>query len=516
MRHFRHSPFCILHSAFCIALALTALCVMSAGCASTPPDKDYFSVQLPYYRGMVSEARRTPEVHLGAAFGKAETNAVAGRTLSVTVRDPQGRKVLDYAGTFGDGKALAFDAPLTADAPVGEYKVKAVTTDAEGRKVRADGVFKVVPVRKGQVFVDQDGGLIADGKPWFPFGFYHVLVTNDVDAIADLGIDLMQTWRGYIERPGMVDRLRSRGVRVAVETAAWGQVVNNFYGRWKRKIPPVIPFETNENFRAFADLLISNPDIVAFHYTADECGFAEIPGVKRIRDYWHALDEDHPTYLVTTRDYRMHDGADIFGVDTYPRAFGRKRPMTDVSGLVDHVTSNTPYGQCVIAVPQGFGHSGKSNKAPHIHNESREEQFCMSYLAMVHGAKGLFWYTWWDGNDQGAVFDAELRQTIKQIIDEAREFKLALLVPDAVTFRSEDGKVHARLCGDASTGRFLITVNGSDDPSDGVFKNAALKGQKLEPLFDTPAAQPDKNGQMKVAFKGAARAVWRVAPDGTR
>ncbi len=138
----------------------------------------------------------------------------------------------------------------------------------------------------------------------------------------------------------------------------------------------------------------------------------------------------------------------------------------------------------------------------------------MSYLAMVHGAKGLFWYCWWDGNEQGALYDLDLRQTIKKVIDEVNVFKLALLVPDAVTFRSEDDKVHARLCGDETTGRFLIAVNGSDDPSDGVLKNDALKGLKLEPLFDTSAAQPDKNGQMKVPFKGAARAVWRVAEVG--
>ena len=488
-----------------IPLAAVAAAILS-GCASTPPDKDYFSLKLPHYRGMVSEARRTPEVHLGAAFGKAETNAVAGRPLSVTVRDPKGRKVLDYTGTFGEGKALDFDAPLTTNSPAGDYKVKAVTTDAEGRKVSVDGVFKVVPVRKGQVFVDQDGGLMADGKPWFPFGMYHVLDTNHVDGIADLGVDLCQMWRNSVVSPGMIEHLRKRGVRIAIETSAWGEVVNNFYGRWKRKVPPVCVFETNANFRAFADLLIANPDVVAFHYTADECGFAELVGVKRIKEYWHKLDEDHPTYLVTTRDPRMRDGADVFGVDNYPRFWGRKRPMTDLSNVIDHVTTNNPYGQCVIAVPQGVGHSGKGRP----HSETHEEQMCMSYLSMVHGAKGLVWYTWWDGDDQGAVFDADLRKTIKQIIDEAREFKLALLVPGAVTFRSQDGKVHARLCGDASTGRFLIAVNASDDPSDGVFRNKALKGLKLEPLFDTPKAAPNGNGEMRVKFAGAARAVWRV------
>ena len=184
----------------------------------------------------------------------------------------------------GDKKVATNSKPIevriAADSPLYGATGKAVTTDAEGRKVKSEGVFKVVPVRKGQVFVDQDGGLIADGKPWFPFGMYHVLTTNDVDGIADLGIDLCQMWRNSVERPGMIEKLRER---------------------------------------------------------------------------------------------------------------------------------------------------------------------------------------------------------------------------------------NARLCGDDTTGRYLIAVNGSDDPVDAVFRHDALKGLKLEPLFDTPAAQPDKGGRMKVAFKGAARAAWRVA-----
>ncbi|MBQ6923248.1 MAG: hypothetical protein IJQ73_01270 [Kiritimatiellae bacterium] len=504
MHHTRHPSFRILHSAFCIALA--ALCTASTGCVSTPSDKDYFAVRLPQYRGMVSEARRTPAVLLGAAFGKAETNAFAGRQLSVTVRDPKGHKVLNYAGTFGEDRALAFDVPLTADAPVGEYTVKAVTTDAGGRKIRAEGVFKVVPVRKGQVFVDQDGGLLADGKPWYPFGLYHVNNTNDVTGIAALGVDLCQMWSDNVS-PAMVEHLRRSGVRLAYETEAWPQVINSWQ-RWRSTAVPLFPFETNANFRARAELAKANPDIVAFWYTSDEGGGDEMRGIASIRKYWTAFDpEDHPVYLVTTRgDPNLKPGADIFGLDCYPRSFGAKRPMTQIADLIDKLYSVYPPGNCVIAVPQAFGRSGKGK-----HKESPEEFACMSYLCMVHGAKGLFWYCWWDGGEQGALYDADLRASIRKLTGEAKEFKLALLVPGAVTFRSADGKVHARLCGDAETGRFLIAVNGSDDPSDGVLADPALKGLKLEPLFDTPAAQPDKDGRMKVAFKGAARAVWRVA-----
>ena len=363
-------------------------------------------------------------------------------------------------------------------------------------------------MRKGQVFVDQDGGLLADGRPWYPFGLYHVSTTNDVSGIAALGIDLCQMWSDNVT-PAMIGHLRRCGVRIAYETEAWPQVINSWQ-KWRDGKPvPTFPFETNANFRANAELVKSNPDILAFWYTSDEGGGDEMRGIAKIREYWAAFDpEDHPVYLVTTRDDpNLKPGADIFGLDHYPRAFGDKKPMTGISDYIDKLYARYPAGNCVIAVPQAFGHSGKGR-----HKESPEEFACMSYLAMVHGAKGLFWYCWWDGGEQGALYDADLRAAIKQLTTEAKEFKLALLVPGAVTFRSADEKVHARLCGDAETGRFLIAVNGSDDPSDGVLADSALKGLKLEPLFDTPAAQPDKDGQMKVSFAGAARAVWRVLP----
>ena len=120
---------------------------------------EYFTVRLPEYRAMVSVARREAAVHLGAVFDDARAETFATRVAEITITGPDGAQVAAFRKTFGESPRIAFDAPLAADAPVGEYRLTAVTTDAEGSKVKAEGVFKVVPVTKGQVFVDQDGGL---------------------------------------------------------------------------------------------------------------------------------------------------------------------------------------------------------------------------------------------------------------------------------------------------------------------------------------------------------------------
>ena len=459
----------------------------------------YFSVVLPEYRGMVSTARRDAAVHLGARFDDARAETFAGRAADIEITGPDGAQIAAFRKTFGDSPLLSFDAPLAANAPVGAYKVSVRSVDAAGGPVHAEGIFKVIPVRKGQVFVDQDGALLADGKPWYPFGIYHLAGPDNIAAAAEMGLDFAQLWSASKTN---IESLREHGMRLVYETEAWPQVINT-YIRGARTIPDVYDFETNANFRTRAELVRDNPDTLAFYYTSDEGDPPVLPGIRHVRDYWEKLDpEDHPTYLVATRDPAMAGGADVIGVDCYPRSFGAKRPMTNISDLVAKFTTQLPR-RCIIAVPQSFGHTGK-------HQESPEECKCMAYLSMVYGAKGIFWYCWWDSGNQGASADEETQRVIKEVTTEAKDFKLALLVPGATVIKSTDGRSHARLCGDESTGRFLIAVNGSDDPSDGVFESPALKGLALEPLHGSPEAQPDGAGRLAAPFAPAARAIWKV------
>ena len=460
---------------------------------------EYFSFVAPAYRRMVSTARREAAVHLGALFDDIREETFAGRVADITVTGPDGGKIASFKREFGDSPRLAFDVPLAKDAPEGEYKVEIRSSNATGAPVAAKGSFKVVPVREGQVFVDQDGVLLADGKPWYPFGIYHLAGKDNIEAAAAMGLDMAQLWSAPKES---LEALKANGMRLVYETEAWGQVINT-YVNGQGLIPDGYPFETSEAFKTRAELVKSYPTALAFYYTSDEGDPPVLPGIRQVRDYWERLDpEDHPTYLVATRDPAMAAGADVIGVDCYPRSFGAKRPMTGISDLVAQFNEALP-GRCVIAVPEAFGHTA-------THKETPEECKCMAYLSMVAGAKGVFWYCWWDGGNQGASNDAETRRAITETTTEAKEFKLALLAPGGIMLKSEDGRVLARLCGDEATGRFLIAVNGSDDPSEGVVASTALAGLSLEPLFDSPTVSPDANGCVAIPLAPAARAVFSV------
>ena len=462
----------------------------------------YFSLKMPEYRASVSTARRTASVRLSASFANFYRENLVGRPLEVTVTGPDGQVVAKISRVFDSAPTLEFEVPLKADAASGAYAVRAETRAEDGAPVVAEDTFKVVPVRPGQVFIDQDGGLLADGKPWFPFGLYHLSSTNDFDAVAALGIDLIQAWSRSVTDENLA-YLEQKGIRIAFETSPWPQVVNN-WGAWRGVVPEHIDFETNAQFRAHAEIVKAHPKALAFWYTADEAGPGNLPGVNRIRDYWRALDpEDHPTYIVTTGDACMAEAGEVLGFDCYPRSFGAKGPMTRVSDGLDAIYRASPFGRCVVMVPQSFG-------VTHRHKETPDELKCMAYLAMVHGAKGVFWYCWWDGGEQGAFYDANTRQAIKETIEEAKDFKYALLAPGFVRLLSTDRRVHACLCGDETTGRYLIAVNGTDDPSDGVIESFALKGLKLEPINGSPAVQPSADGRLAVPLAGTKRAAWRV------
>lgn len=466
---------------------------------------EYFSFVAPEYRGMVSTARREATVHLGALFDDIRGEKFAGRVADISVTGPDGGEVASFQRTFGDSPRLAFDVDLARDAPEGEYKVAIRSSDAAGEPVAASGSFKVVPVRKGQVFVDQDGVLLADGKPWYPFGIYHLAGKDNIEAAAAMGLDMAQLWSAPKEN---MEALVANGIRLVYETEAWSQVINT-YIHGQGLIPDKYPFETDAGFRSRAELVRSYPTALAMYYTSDEGDPPVLPGIRHVRDYWAQLDpEDHPTYLVATRDPAMAAGADVIGVDCYPRSFGAKRPMTGISDLVAKFNEALP-GRCVIAVPEAFGHTAN-------HKETPEECKCMAYLSMVAGAKGVFWYCWWDGGNQGASNDAGTRRAITEVTGEAKAFKLALLAPGGVMLKSEDGRVLARLCGDDSTGRFLVAVNGSDEASDGVFVSPSLAGLSLEPLFDSPATKPDADGRFSAPLAPAARAVWRITANGWR
>jgi hypothetical protein len=395
--------------------------------------------------------------------------------------------------------------------------------------VSAAATFKIVPVRPGQMFLDQDGVILNEGKPFFPLGLYHAH-SWQLDEVLELGGNMLQCWSWdwadniatdlnvlKIEDAGKraakikenaerQAKLREAGIRLLYEEdGIWGEMVGN-NPPWKKRFS----FEENAALHAKLKTICDDPSrLVGMWYIADEVsGRGWVPTLQRAKKLFNDLDEDHLTYLVGTGDTSVSPGADVYAVDVYPRYYGSKGPLTRVADVMDASREGTGFRQPVIAVLQAFGQKGQPSESP-------ADVRCMSYLAVTHGVQGVFWYCWkqtgdWDGKQsQGMGWYPPTAEMVKAVIAEFKTFMPALLVPGNRTLKSDDGRIHAIVCGDGTTGRFLVYVNGEEEPAESVLRVPELAGMKLEPLFGGPSGKVE-DGRLQLKLPPLATGVYRV------
>ena len=459
----------------------------------------FLEIEPPTYRARVSTARREPSIEIGVVLNPV-MESVEGTVVKVALLDASGATLaLRDVVACGPGR-VSVSMPLPADAPPGEYVIEAATLRDRVFPETARATFRVVPVRPGQMFVDQDGVLLDEGRPFFPIGLYHVPAA-EVEVAAKTGVNMIQLWNWEASSTNLA-KIRAAGVRVLYEDQFWGEIIYNH-----AKNPEFYDFQTNRATRARAEAVRDDPSrAVAMWYTADEPSVGMLRHFVRIRDYWHALDEDHPTYVVSTGDPRIEAGADVFGVDVYPVYRGRRRPLTLVGDFMDAARVGVKDRKPVVAVLQAFGENER-------HGEKPEEVRCMTYLALAHGVRGVFWYCWKETGDttgvEGAGHHPETIQTLTALCGEVRTLAPALLEPGRRMMKSDDGRIHAILCGSKATGRFLVYVNGEYEPADSTLAVPELEGVRLDPLFGGLDAAISK-GRLKLKLPPLATGVFRV------
>jgi hypothetical protein len=439
-------------------------------------------------------------VHFAIRVKPVPGDDVAGMTIRASVSGPDGKIISEKNVVATDAGRIPLSLALPADAPAGAYTLAASTMRDGAIAESASAPFKIVPVRPGQMFVDQDGVLLNEGKPFFPLGLYHVAGT-EIEAAAKTGINMVQMWNWDAKAENFA-KLKQAGIKMIYEDQAWGQVVRNH-----AKNPEHFDFEVNPDFRANAERVRDDASrVLGMWYTADEPSYGMLPGVNRIRDYWHALDEEHPTYIVSTGDPRLEAGSDVFGVDIYPIYRGHRSPLAMIGNSMDTAREGVRYRKPVIAVLQSFGNNER-------HHEKPEEVRCMSYIALAHGVHGIFWYCWKETGDQtgaeGAGYHPETIKVLTDVIAEMKVFAPAMLEPGARTLKSEDGRIHAIVCGNDTTGRFLIYVNTDYEPCDSPLILPELNGATLEPLFNGPSGNVSE-GKLTLKLAPLATGAFRV------
>lgn len=259
---------------------------------------------------------------------------------------------------------------------------------------------------------------------------------------------------------------------------------------------------------------IKNSRSVLAWYLADEPEGTSVPPsyLWKLRNYVRSRDPHHPSALALVRSKRAWDygpAVDILMVDTYPVP---KMPVTWLSESIDEASRAVFHEKPVWAVVQAFDWSAypyQGDKREWGRNPTYEEERCLTYLSIIHGARGIFYYTFKGGNYY--IKDhPEHWEEVKRLVQELNHIYPLLLAPhnSADGLATENSNIHYGLkvvdkelsSGIIEEGSYLIAVNVANKPVRATFTLPSFFNNKARVLFEERSI-PIEKGTLSDRFR---------------
>lgn len=238
---------------------------------------------------------------------------------------------------------------------------------------------------------------------FFPIGIYSV-GPDDLPTIKVAGFNAIQS---YDSRPEVIERMAAlaanQGLKYLASMRQYQEDLSKHLG--------------------------GQPDLLGF-YIEDEPEGRSVPPAKLV-ELMAALKKDHPGVLTAVamlrpqmvKDYR--DAADIFMIDPYPVP---NMPMTWLSDCIEEAARFVPKKR-LWAVIQAFG-GGKHTKDGWLRRPQKVEMRCLTYLAVVHGVHGIFYFSYPEVSSDPASWEG-----LQGIIRELQDLQSWLVLPNLNTSR---------------------------------------------------------------------------------
>lgn len=348
--------------------------------------------------------------------------------------------------------------------------------------------------------------LLVDGRPWFGIGFWGVPGVGDhFGELAAHGCNFaimlrslygnVFPWADWTPEEGVanaracLDRAQAAGVRVIPVLAVPAD------GRMKSAMNDA-DFETwytDEGKRAWLDLLINHlkdhPALLAWLFS-DEPHTVAAEWVERLHRFVRERDPDHPAFLnlgggKTTAGSIESYGpfTDLSSVDCYPAVLhGTLEPVPQYADVLRSSQPGKPlmyHTECYIPDAHWY-------RSPTV-----EEQRAAAYLAVIHGASMISYFTYRPASQHKWDATREMNAELRTIADE-----YGLLEPPAPgekTIAESDG-IHALVKGDENR-VVLITANARNRPAEVRFNIPGLPGTwQVRELFGDNTPEWENGG----------------------
>lgn len=403
---------------------------------------------------------------------------------------------LEVVGRVGEatGRPVILPAesgrfPLPVDdLPPGDGTVTLRLVRADAEVARAELPLSVTP--EPHVRIRPDGATLVGGEPFFPMGMYtvpHRLEDRErlfamMQEIADGGFNVVYT----------AVRTEKEFERTLAEAQRLGVMM--MYGGGTRP--------------GWREKHSANPHILAW-CTIDEPDAHGMAPEDVARASARILDQDpnRPTYVTLCQppSYALYcRTGDIIAPDPYP--VGRALPLSYVSRCMASLQELLQGDRPLWGVPQAFGGYG-SWEVP-----TPEQSRNMTYQFLVHGARGLIFYTYWDSS-----FDMrdhpDLWEELKRQTTQVQALAPMLLSPaEGVVRRQGPAEVVQTLWKPHDDERYLIAVNAGEDDLGVVELNVPFEGAgTLRGVFDDAQA-PVADGRVRLPMPPLAVCVMRLEP----
>jgi hypothetical protein len=318
-------------------------------------------------------------------------------------------------------------APLKA----GPYEVEVVLR--QGRRDIASQRLggQVLPAgQRPRVYIDRYRRTMVDGKPFLPLGFYFGnLQEADMAKMAEAGFNCAMPYAfsglALEKAAAALDMAQRHGVKVIYS-------VKDLYAGTKH-FPAARaggPLDADAAVAAIVERFRSHPNVLAW-YLNDELPATMRGELEARYRLVRRLDPDHPTWAVLYQvdelpDYRHT--CDVLGTDPYPLP---DKPVTMAADWAMK-TGRATGGACAFwQVPQAFDWANyhKTEEPAKHRPPTYEELRTMTYLALINGAKGLIYYSFYDLQRDRLGFDTRWKD-VSRVGREVQGLAPAILAID--------------------------------------------------------------------------------------
>ncbi len=290
-----------------------------------------------------------------------------------SVENPTIKEIVDQP----DAKLYTWHVPFSKLAP-GIYdmtlKMPEIDPDYEEQ-----AVLKVAIENRKPKNLSETGNFIVNGKPFFPIGLYHVS-PEKYSLIAEYGFNAVQGTPTYDSNVVRNNLMLAQKAGIMVDQGLY------YRGSIKERF---------EYYKAAIRKNKNHPNLLNWKIIDEpnKRGDKMIPEVFEAYAEYKKIDPDTPILLTIGPEMYVYEmwakSCDIFQVDPYPIP---EFPLTMVS---DHVTAAKevlqPW-QNLTDVLQAGWLPGPTPDQP-LNQPTKEQARSMVYLALINGAKGIFWYS---------------------------------------------------------------------------------------------------------------------------